>query len=328
MFHPFEQHLIDRLGTVCQPRERLLVGVSGGADSVALLRGVTTIAEQCSFNVIAVHYNHGVRGDAEADQRWVAELCERLSVPLVTNWNGPNVPGNVSRGEAELREARYEFVQRVARKERCRVLCMAHHADDQIETALHHLIRGTSLRGLAGIRPVRTMPDDLILCRPLLETSRAEILSYLAEREQDFREDPTNQDQSFTRNRIRHELIPLLVEMNPQFGMRLLDLVAQAAETTDFHENLVRQTLGDVVISRDSQQVRLQVARLLTLPAFLRRDLLVEVWTQQNWPRQKMGSREWRKLAELLEETSGRLNLPGRMTAERTGAMLRLTRSQ
>ncbi len=306
----------------------MLVGVSGGADSVALLRGMAAIAGDRHFRLVAAHYNHRIRPDADVDQRWVAGLCESIGVPLVTNWDVPEDLGDPSTGEAELRTARYEFLTNVARNEECPVLCVAHHADDQVETVLHHLIRGTSLRGLAGIRAVRKIEEGLILCRPLLQIGREGILDYLGELKQDFREDPTNQEMIYTRNRLRHELIPLLDELNPHFGDHLQELAAQSAEAVEFHTSLVEQTLAKGVISSDLHQVRLLVTDVLRLPPFLRRDSLVELWARQNWPRQKMGSKEWRSLADLLELKNGRLCFPGRITAERTGAMLRLTREQ
>jgi len=327
--HPlFEHHLSDALAPVCRPGDRVLLGVSGGADSVALLRGLARIADERALGLVAAHYNHGVRSGAVDDQRWVARLCERLGVPLVTNWEEPQGGDSISPGEAELREARYEFLRHAARREECRVLCLAHHADDQIETVLHHLIRGTSLRGLAGIRPVRELDGDIVLCRPLLKVGRHEILDYLLELNQDFREDPTNRETIYTRNRLRHELLPLLGELNPHFGDHLQELTAQAAEAFEFHAGLVNDAIEKAVISREPEQVRLLIADVVSLPAFLRRDLLVELWSRQHWPRQKMGSREWRKLAGLLEQDSARLSFPGQITAERTGAMLRLTRTR
>ena len=173
----------------------ILVGVSGGADSVSLLRGLHALADQAGLRIVAAHLNHGMRpGAAERDAAWAGELCERLGLPIAIE--SVDVLAHAKDQRLGLEEAarslRYQFFDRAARQENCTHVAVAHTADDQVETVLHHLFRGTGLAGLRGMLPKRPLSDGLTLVRPLLSIRRAQIEAWLAEIGQDFRTDSTN----------------------------------------------------------------------------------------------------------------------------------------
>lgn len=208
---------------------RYLVGVSGGRDSVALLHALT---EAGFRRLIVCHLNHGLRGRAAAaDARFVAALAARLGLESVVE-KAEVARLAKERGlslETAARQARYGFFARVARERRCRMLFLAHHAGDQVETFLFNLFRGAGRAGLGGMSPDTVRGEagvKLRLLRPLLGVWREEIDAYLQSRGARFREDASNQSAEFTRNRVRHELLPVLERV---FGRDVRPAVWRAA---------------------------------------------------------------------------------------------------
>ena len=192
------------------PSKTALVAVSGGRDSVALLDYLVRTGWS---RLVVVHLNHQLRGRAsDADEKFVRELSERLSVPVEVH--SEDVKRRAKEGresiETAAREARREFFRAVARRHRCGYLFTAHHAGDQAETVLHRLCRGASLAGAGGMALLAGPMRGLKVIRPLLEVTRREIDEYVAARGLKFREDESNADSAHTRNRVRHELLPLM----------------------------------------------------------------------------------------------------------------------
>jgi tRNA(Ile)-lysidine synthase len=200
------------LEAIARTGEQHLIGVSGGRDSIALLHMLL----QCNCRgLIVAHLDHALRSGSGAEARFVAQLAKQSGLEVVIERE--KVGARARRGkqsiESAAREARYEFFARVAKARGCRRVLLAHHADDQVETFLFNLFRGAGARGLAAMRPeiTRTVKGvELTILRPLLSTWRAEIDAYVARHELDFREDPSNADPKHTRNRLRHELLPML----------------------------------------------------------------------------------------------------------------------
>lgn len=218
----------------------VLCAVSGGADSICLLHWLECLRCVHSFTLVAAHYNHNLRGeeslrDEEFVRGFVSKYCgekrvltargEVLVPPVALITGSGDVAGEAQHRktgiEETAREMRYAFLQQVAREAGADRIATAHNADDNAETLLLHLIRGTGLRGLTGIPPRR---DNLI--RPLLTTPRAAIEEYLRIYSLPHAEDSSNRDDSFTRNRIRHQLIPLLDQINPGFTARTTDTIS------------------------------------------------------------------------------------------------------
>ena len=200
--------------------ERVLVALSGGADSVCLLRALLALGDVLGISVAAGHYNHQLRGaDSLRDETFVRGLCEKLHVPLTVS--SGDVAGEAKRSgrsvEDMARSMRYAFLEEAARAAGADRIATGHHADDNTETVLLHLTRGAGLRGLGGIPPKRGG-----IIRPLLSVERHEIMDYLTDLDQDFVEDATNADTLFRRNAIRHEVVPLLKEQNPNLAQTIL----------------------------------------------------------------------------------------------------------
>ncbi|MFQ5894302.1 MAG: tRNA lysidine(34) synthetase TilS [Nitrospinota bacterium] len=252
-----------------EPGMGVLVGVSGGADSVALLRALAALREECRLRLSALHVDHGLRAGGREEARFVRRLSAELGVEFAAAKAA--VRSRWRRSEESLEEAarraRYACFREALARTGAQRLALGHQADDQTETVLMRLLDGTGLAGLGGIPPVR----EGWLIRPLLERSRAEVELFLREGGWDWLEDPSNRDLRFRRNRVRHLVLPWLGEnYNPRVGQALVRLARQARETEESLEEGVRalerlhtERQGEGLLVRD-------LAALSKAPAALR----------------------------------------------------------
>jgi tRNA(Ile)-lysidine synthase len=222
--------------TQIHPGDRIAIAISGGADSVALLLTLhaanSAKHDALGVGISAVHINHHLRGkESNADQNFVEDLCIGLDIPL--HLHHADIPERItttSEGiEEAARNARYDFFSTLLNSGHADAVLTAHTLDDQAETVLMKLLRGAWTEGLSAIHPVLAQPKGKIL-RPFLQTRRAEIESFLKSSDQPWREDSTNTDTAFTRNRIRHELLPQLRTFNPNIDQTLANLAELARE--------------------------------------------------------------------------------------------------
>ena len=224
-----------------KPGDRLSVAISGGADSVALLLTLhaanSTTRDSLGVGLSAVHINHHLRGEeSNTDQQFVEDLCISLDIPL--HLHQADIPerlaqsrtrGNSETIEEAARNARYDFFSTLLNSGHADSILTAHTLDDQAETVLMKLLRGAWTEGLSAIHPLITLQKGKIL-RPFLETRRADIEAFLKSANQPWREDSTNTDTAFTRNKIRHELLPQLRAYNPNLDQTLANLAELARE--------------------------------------------------------------------------------------------------
>ena len=212
------------------PGEALVVGLSGGADSTALLDALAWLAKRQAFRLVAAHLDHGLRPGSAEDAAACETLCRGLGVSL--RLGRRDVAARASRERAGLEDAarreRYAFLREVMRQEQAAAIAVAHTQDDQAETVLLRLVRGAGATGLGAMRP-RT--GDIL--RPMLRVSRPEVLRHLAGRGLSWREDPTNRDVAFARNRVRHELVPFLGRFNPNIASTLARSALVLADEAD-----------------------------------------------------------------------------------------------
>lgn len=254
--------------TVASPRKRWLVGVSGGADSVALLH---LLARHGFTRLVVCHLDHRLRGRASTgDARFVLKLADSLGFPCESGADDISARMRLSSESMETaaRNARHEFFALAARKHKCRRLLLAHHADDQAETVLWNLLRGS--HGLRGMRPdqkiIVASGFTLEIHRPLLGVRRGELVSWLKSQDLMWREDATNSQPVAIRNRLRNEAIPLLDEIS---GRDSVAALARGAADTMDQEALESWALEKAKVL--DPQDRLHVPVLKTLPVALRR---------------------------------------------------------
>ena len=233
------------------PGDTVICAVSGGADSVAMLFALYLLREKLEITLEAAHFNHNLRGEESLrDETFVRELCARYEIPLHVA-SGEIRPGKKGL-EAAARDARYAFLESLPGK-----IATAHTADDNAETILMHLVRGTGLKGLGGIAPQRGK-----LIRPMLGITRREVEDFLAEWHLPHVEDSTNETDAFLRNRLRHHVMPLLAAENPRIAENLSQMALRLRE-------------DDACLSRlSSYATLLEVETLRTLPSAVRSRML------------------------------------------------------
>lgn len=293
---------------------KLLIGLSGGADSVALL----LLLMDAGVQVTAVHVNHGLRGaESDGDEAFVRDLCARLDVPMLTFRACP--PDNP--GEGWAREARYGFFRQAMRETRADALALAHHRDDQAETLLLHLLRGAGLTGLTGMAP-DSMMDGMRILRPLLACSRAELRAYLNEKGQPWREDASNADARYLRNALRADVLPLLEQLAPGTAERIAMTASLLAEDEAALNALTAEFLaahpGDA----------LPIAELRAQPKGVQKRILRAWWTGIAAPQEErsLSAAQTEALHALVEAPVSTLcNLPGGWHGQRGWTHLHLT---
>lgn len=322
----------------------VVVAVSGGADSVALLRALTALRSSDGGSaavgrVVVAHLNHRWRGqESDDDARFVRRLAKQLGLPVFVGRARERREGDANeprtKSEDAARRLRYRFLSDVAGRVGARYVVVAHTADDQIETVLQRVLRGTGLSGLGGIPRVRRLNGATSLIRPMLGVSRADVISYLESLAQPYRTDRSNTDERYTRNRIRHELLPLARSYYAGVDHALLRLAQLAAEAQQVIARQAEEVLEAATNRRTSSEVALDVAAFEHVEPYLVREALRRLWQLQGWPRQAMGLEQWNDLAGFItagewreqSSTAKVRTFPGNVRAKREGGLLTLTR--
>jgi tRNA(Ile)-lysidine synthase len=314
-----------------------VVAVSGGPDSVALLRALAGLrAEGMLGRLVVAHLNHCLRGtDSDRDEEFVRALHEQLSAaaPEGVLWRCArvDVAAAVRKArenlESAARRARYDWLAGVAAETGSSWVATGHTADDQAETVLHRLLRGTGLRGLAGIPARRPLSPGVVVVRPLLRVRRQTVLEYLEALTQPWRQDFSNDDLRFTRNRIRHELLPLLTDrFNPAVVAVLCRLAAQAAEARRTLEAASAELLGRVELPRAGEMLILDVRLLAGATRHLLREVFRLLWQRECWPAGAMGFREWDRAAAVAHGEVLAVDLPGGVRVRRHANVVQVSR--
>jgi tRNA(Ile)-lysidine synthase len=327
MLHPLERKLAESWPPKEWADVTVLAAVSGGGDSVALLRAMSALKTGGEGRLCAAHFNHRLRPEAEDDQRFVADLCARLQIECIAgSAEGQILASSTGRGiESAARSARYRFLEETAGRLGARFVVTAHTADDQAETILHRIVRGTGIRGLSGIARARPLGHATLL-RPLLGVRRRELAAYLDDLGQSHRHDSSNADLRFTRNRIRHDLLPRLRrQINPEVVDALLRLGNVARESQAVIDLLIQSRLQECVLADEPGGILIDLGALDACPKSLIRELLIVLWRRKNWPLQAMGLRKWDELVALTEMSNAKQVFPGKILVEVGGGQMRLT---
>ena len=328
LYHFPVHDLTERLLKTIRKREliragdRVAAAVSGGADSMALLLLLLELRPELGIVLSVAHVNHELRGEeSDADERFVLEFAKGHSLELHAQKAPLNRPPD-SGIEAAARKLRYDFFRQLARDGRVSKIATAHTLDDQVETVLLRILRGTGIRGLSGIHPRLVFEDrgDAFgeIVRPLLGFRRAELEAFLRDRDQKWREDSSNRDLAFLRNRVRHRLVPLLKE---DFGLasaeNLADL-AEIARAEEEHWQAAHPEIRGPGSRDDKTNAALPVASLLTLPVAAQRRL-IRGWLETNVHDLGVSFRLIEEIRDLASAPAGKkLELPGGHFVRRT----------
>ncbi|NLA93796.1 MAG: tRNA lysidine(34) synthetase TilS [Bacteroidales bacterium] len=247
--HPFELKVKGYIAehSLLDDGCRTVVGLSGGADSVALFTTLTALGYECK----AVHCNFQLRGEeSERDNLFTVDLCRKLGIELTVckyDTHGYAAEKGISI-EMAARELRYNDFERIMKEKDARAICIGHHRDDSIETVIMNLIRGTGLKGLTGIKPINGN-----IVRPLLSVSREEIESYLRERGQPYVTDKTNLETCYTRNKVRLNILPLMREINPSVDNSIIATAEHLQQAYEFYRSSIEQTRSKTVSEEDGR---------------------------------------------------------------------------
>jgi tRNA(Ile)-lysidine synthase len=301
--------------------DRVVVGVSGGPDSTALLYLLDSLKKEFKLSLFVAHLNHGIRGrSAQKDAEFVDKTAEKLRLPVIIR--SENIPRIAKENKLSVEEAgrscRYEFYLAAARECRAGKIALGHTRDDQAETVLMRLIRGSGLLGLSGIPPVRKFEDKLII-RPLIDTSKAEVLKFLAKKNIPFRRDNTNASPIYMRNKIRLKLQPFLKkEFNPAIEETLAQTGRNLRLDYDYLANAADSKFRYYArTAKDSVRLKLGFLREA---AAIQRMIIRECIKRAKGDLNSVTYGHWEDLNRLLEKkTAWSMTLPGRLFVRRAG---------
>ncbi len=283
-----------------EPRERVVVAVSGGSDSLGLLYILKALNAELCLKLSVASLDHGLRQDSAQDVRFVKKTAEELGIPFFSDaldWRRISKEGSL---EDLLKKLRYDFLFGACRKFRAKKLALGHTKDDQAETVLMRLLRGSGLYGMSAILPKRRVVDVEIV-RPLIEVSKSDILKYLKNNGLSYRVDKTNLEDVFTRNKIRNDLLPLLEKRyNPNIKEVLSNFALSVGADYDYLE---RQ--ADVFLKKNLQRspkkCSVGIAPLLKLDIALRRIVLRRMVELLQGHLRKLAFKHWQEVEDLLE---------------------------
>ncbi|HEU5118035.1 MAG TPA: tRNA lysidine(34) synthetase TilS, partial [Isosphaeraceae bacterium] len=293
---------------------------------MGLLRVLATLRPALDLRLWVAHLDHGVRGDAaREDAQFVKGLANSLGLAVdMKVWK----PETMANFEAEARRVRYDWLISVARARGASVVAVGHTLDDQAETILHRIVRGTGPTGLRGMSARRKLWEDLWLIRPLLDVPRAEIRLFLRAIGQTWQEDATNADVRQTRARIRQEILPELASLNSKVNEALVRLGRLAGEEHRTLATLLDRRARRVRVSREAGQVKVDLEKLQNWPNLVRIGVLRRIWNQVGLPERGMSEKHWRALGRISgregSEAGRSLRLPGGLRVERFGARLEI----
>lgn len=337
--------------SLLKPGMRIAVGLSGGADSVALLCALHEQGGELGLVLHAAHLHHGLRGaEADADLDFCRDLAAKLKVRFhearvdtaaeARRWRESPTAGDITEStpadsiEGTARRLRYAWFRQLLHDVPLDAIATAHTLDDQAETVLAKFLRGAWTEGFSGIHPILNFPEGLIV-RPFLRTTRAEIEGWLHVRNQRWREDSTNRHLTFTRNRIRHELLPQLETWNPQLREHLVQMAELAREEEAWWQSEIERLAPQVIVrgrpvrgggraTTDADGVALDLAHLRAEPVAVQRRLLRYAAAQLGSSPDFAATEALRSLA-LTGRGGQRLELAGGLHAERAHREIRLT---
>ncbi len=243
--------------------DKVLLGVSGGPDSVALLYNFLRIKQEYKLKIVCAHFNHALREESGSEQEFIRNLCRELAVEFISE---KKEVGRFCRDSLEqtARNLRFDFFLKCSRQKRIKKVALAHHKDDLAETVLMRIIRGTGLRGLRGVLPKSNF-KNLTLIRPFINLRKEEIVRWLSEKNISFCIDQSNKDVKFLRNKVRIELLPQLEAINRNIVDRLSDLALSAGFDYDFIYNFSWQCLNQLKEPGSGRFLRLNLEGLKKL---------------------------------------------------------------
>lgn len=315
-----------------KPGDRVGVAVSGGADSVALLRVLLELREELGIVLSVAHFNHRIRGEeSDADEYFSASLARDWSLDMHSGFGDTPVFAKAHKLSLETaaRRLRYDFFQKLLGKKTVHKIATAHTLDDQAETVLMRTVRGAGTRGVAAIHPLQA---GGAIVRPLLQVRRAEVVDYLEALQQEWREDPSNRAPRHLRNRVRHQLLPLLErEFNPSVARVLADAAEVARAEEEYWDAEIAALLPSVLgggAKAERDGLTIKAAEISKHPVAVQRRIVRALAARAG-----IGRLDFQHIAAVVELAGAKpkrtaIELPGGWKAQRRGAEVRVERAK
>lgn len=306
-------------------KDKILIGLSGGPDSLCLLFVLNALQKEFGLRLYIAHLNHSLRGrESDQDQEFVKKLSGNLNMPAFFKKLNPASASTTCRSEEAARKVRYQFLFQTAKKNRLTKIALGHNQDDQAETVLMRLIRGSGLLGLAAILPKKKI-GDFTLIRPLLGTKRKEIESFLRLKRMTPRRDSSNLKGAYFRNRLRHKLLPELEEYNPNIKEALSSTAASAAYDYDFLRACSLKTFDRIRVAARKRQ-SLPLGKFLHLHPAMQNAALRLSFEELKGDTRRLTFGHIRELRDLVycRPTGSIVDLPSSISARKKNEFLDL----
>lgn len=305
------------------PKDKVLVGLSGGADSVCLLMALVELSKEMDFSVEAIHVEHGIRGEeSKDDQKFAEELCRQLGILChVETVDVPSYCKQTGLGlEEGARILRYKEFSQLAKCLGAKV-ALAHHMEDNAETILFQMVRGSSLTGLCGMQPVRMDENGITYIRPLLSMHRLEIETFLHEKQQAYCVDSTNVELEYSRNYLRNKILPELSKLNTQAVAHMNAAAMQLSDIRDYLEEETNKAWSEsVAILEDDEIINLQlkIEKLTSYHKALKKEIVYRAISEISGGKKDITSVHVMDVLNLCENQSGKeVVLPNRVKARK-----------
>jgi tRNA(Ile)-lysidine synthase len=315
-----------------QEGDRMLIAVSGGPDSIALLHWLWQNRNRWSLTLRAVHVNHQFRGtEADADQEYVEQICQEWAIPCSSK--KINVPLYAKEHQLSkqvaARECRYRYFEQVAKELDFHKLALAHHSDDQVETVLMRFVRGAGLAGLSGI-PTARETEAFRIIRPFMTLRKAQIVSYCLRQQLSPRIDQSNLSEDYTRNQIRHNLVPRLLELNPQLHGVVQEMTDTFALEDHFLDELAKKYVEQVIESRKLNKLTINLTFFKEVPLPLQRRLVLLLLSYLSIKRSDWNKVHINSILDIIKNDYGlkRVDLPNQVTAIKEYQYLQFVQSE
>jgi len=285
-------------------RERIMIGVSGGPDSVCLLYLICALRQEYKLDICCLHFNHLLRPEADREEKFVKALCRKLKVRCITERKDTERFFNGDSLEQTARNLRFDFFLRASRELKIKKIALAHNKDDAVETVLMRMIRGTALKGLRGILPSSRM-RGLTIIRPLLEVRKKDILAWLKKRDLDYMVDKSNFKEVFFRNKIRLGLLPRLEEFNPNVVSALFNLGRISALDYQCIEKMSKNEYDKIKKQKGRCLIKLDLAQLKKLDQAMLLNVLRLAVADVKGNTRKLDFRHVEEIRDLIRSRPG-----------------------
>ena len=289
-------------------KEKLMLGVSGGPDSVFLLIMFSKLKELKKIDFITVHFNHSLRKSADREEEFVRNLSKNLNIKFVSEKKEVKKLYKGDSLEQTARNLRYDFFLKIARRYKIKKLALAHHKDDLVETVLLRIFRGTGLLGLRAILPLSKY-KNLTVIRPLLFLEKREILDFLSKNKIPYMVDKSNFENEFLRNKIRLDILPYLAKTFPNIKENLYNLAVTSSQDYEFISSFATQTLEKLILKETHQLLEIDLNKLKTLPQGLVNNILRAAIQRIKGNLRRIELKHIDKLSELIKKNNDNLSL-------------------